>query len=181
MSAFASSLRRTAERALKALQTAADTRVVSPARSFPYDHPLDWDPAPGRRRASLLEQAIRAATEPDLTRRAWHLVALAAKLKREGLSDYALVILDSAVALGPRPEAIRAAYTCAVAIHTGKGDFDLALKVAEQQGVIDVDDELLVSLERTYGELWDETGLAEFELLRSRCAEVRRARQVTAA
>lgn len=112
----------------------------------------------------LLDLAIRAAGEADRTQRAWALVALAARLRRDGEHERALAILDLVVEMGPREDVRRAAFTCAIAVHTDRGDLVTAAKIAGANDDLDeADPYLLRTLARTYWELWQETGDEGFE------------------
>ena len=106
---------------------------------------------------SLLEQAVRAAVELDRERRAWALVALAAKLRREKQGELARLAVEGAVGLDAGVEPTRAANTCAVALYTDDGDLESAVKLGEKLLASGRDAYLLQTMARVYWGLWKET------------------------
>jgi hypothetical protein len=129
----------------------------------------------------LLDLAIRAAAEPDTTQRAWKLVALAARLRREGDCERALAILDAVDRMGPREDVRRAAFACAIAIHADRGDLDTAAKLAGANDLDHADPHELEALAHTYWLLWQETGDEDFRMLWRRCNVLLDAHDVRAA
>lgn len=111
----------------------------------------------GRSGSSTLELAVRAAVEPELERRAWALVGLAARLRREHELDLARLAVNGALALDAGPEPTRAAYTCAVALHADEGDLTTALKLGEELLAEAQHPTLLKTMARVYWALWKET------------------------
>jgi hypothetical protein len=75
-------------------------------------------------------RALALTNARTVTERAWVLVGLGVALRQS--RDYvgALRMLDAAVALGPGPRALRAAYLCALAVHTDRGDYDAARRIS---------------------------------------------------
>ena len=106
---------------------------------------------------STVDLAVRAAVEPDPEARAWALVALASRLRREHEPDLARIALNGALALDAGPEPTRAAYTCAVALHADEGDLTTALKLGEGLLADGQEPRLLRALARVYWGLWKET------------------------
>jgi hypothetical protein len=106
---------------------------------------------------STVELAVRAAVEPDRDARAWALVALASRLRREHELDLARLALNGALALDAGPDPTRAAYTCAVALHADEGDLTTALKLGEELLSDGQEPRLLRVLARVYWGLWKET------------------------
>jgi hypothetical protein len=111
----------------------------------------------GSRRPATVELAVQAAVEPDRERRAWALVALASRLRREHDFELARIVLNGALALDAGPEPTRAAYTCAVALHADEGDLTTALKLGEGLLADGQEPKLLRALARVYWGLWKET------------------------
>jgi hypothetical protein len=110
----------------------------------------------GPREASI-ELAVQAAITPDPAQRAWRLVALAARLRREHDLDLARVAVRGALALDAGPEPTRAAYTCAVALHADEGDLATAVKVGEELLAEGQDTYLVNTMARVYWLLWRDT------------------------
>jgi hypothetical protein len=110
-----------------------------------------------RRPAATVELAVHAAVEPDRERRAWALVTLASRLRREHELELARLALNGALALDAGPEPTRAAYTCAVALHVDEGDLTTALKLGEGLLADGEQPPLLRVLARVYWGLWKET------------------------
>jgi hypothetical protein len=110
-----------------------------------------------RRPASTVGLAVHAAVEPDRERRAWALVSLASRLRREHELDLARLALNGALALDAGPEPTRAAYTCAVALHADEGDLTTALKLGEGLLADRQEPRLLRAMARVYWGLWKET------------------------
>jgi hypothetical protein len=106
---------------------------------------------------SALEQAVRAAAEPDRDRRAWALVALATRLRREGEGDVARLAVHGALTLDAGAEPTRAAYVCAVALHADEGDLATAVKVGEELLADGYDVALVRTMARVYWALWKQT------------------------
>ena len=106
---------------------------------------------------SALVLAVQAATTPDPAQRAWRLVALAARLRREHELELARVAVRGALELDAGPEPTRAAYTCAVALHADEGDLQTAVRVGEELLADGQDDYLLTTMARVYWQLWRET------------------------
>ena len=107
---------------------------------------------------SPFELALAAASARNSDQRARKLVQLAAALRRERRLDEALGILDLVVELAPPLICELAAYTCAVAIHCDRGDFETARVVGEETRAKAVDVHLLRALGRMYAGLFRETG-----------------------
>jgi hypothetical protein len=111
----------------------------------------------GPRETSTLELAVQAAVAPDREQRAWMLVALAARLRQEGHTDLARLVVDAVVALDAGAAPTRAAQTCAVALHVDDGELEDALKVGEDLLAEGSDPYLLKAMARVYWGLWRET------------------------
>jgi hypothetical protein len=110
---------------------------------------------PGER--STLKLAVEAAVAPDRARRAWTLVALAGRLRKDGEPELARLAIDGAVALDADAEATRAAYTCAVALHADEGDLETAVTLGESLLAEGHDAYLLKTMARVYWSLWRQT------------------------
>jgi tetratricopeptide (TPR) repeat protein len=82
---------------------------------------------PGAKR----HRALALANARTVTERAWVLVCLGVALRQSRDYAGALRMLDAAVALGPAPRALRAAYLCALAVHTDRGDYEAARRVSQ--------------------------------------------------
>ena len=108
-------------------------------------------------RGSSIELAIEAAVTQDPAERAWRLVALAARLRREHELDLARAAVRAALALDAGPEPTRAAYTCAVALHADEGDLATAVRVGEELLAEHEDAYLLKTMARVYWLLWRQT------------------------
>jgi hypothetical protein len=106
---------------------------------------------------STVELAVRAAVEPEREQRAWALVALASRLRREHELELARLALNAALALDAGPEPTRAAYMCAVALHADEGDLTTALKLGEGLLADGQQPPLLRAMARVYWGLWKET------------------------
>ena len=107
---------------------------------------------------TALELAVRAAVEPDRERRAWALVALAVRLRREHAPvELARLAIEGAVALDAGPEPTRAAHTFAVALHADEGDLVQAVKIGEGLLAEGQDVHLLKTMARVYWALWRHT------------------------
>lgn len=107
---------------------------------------------------TALELAVRAAVEPDRERRAWALVALAVRLRREHAPvELTRLAIEGAVALDAGPEPTRAAQTFAVALHADEGDLAQAVKVGEGLLAGGQDVHLLRTMARVYWGLWKQT------------------------
>jgi hypothetical protein len=78
----------------------------------------------GRHRALALAQP-RTTTE-----RAWQLICLGVALRHTRDYEGSLKALDAAVALGPDPRVVRAAYLCAVTVHRDRGDHEAARRIS---------------------------------------------------
>jgi hypothetical protein len=100
---------------------------------------------------------VQAAVTPDPAQRAWRLVALAARLRREHDLELARVAVRGALALDAGPEPTRAAYTCAVALRADEGDLATALRVGEELLADGQDAYLLKTMARVYWLLWRQT------------------------
>jgi hypothetical protein len=112
----------------------------------------------GQTVGTALELAVRAATEPDRERRAWALVALAVRLRREHApAELARMAIDGAVALDAGAEPTRAAQTFAVALHADEGDLAEAVKVGERLLAEGQDVHVLKTMARVYWGLWKQT------------------------
>ena len=111
----------------------------------------------GTREASALGLAVQAAAAPDPEQRAWLLVALAARLRREHQHELARAAIEAAVALDAGDEPTRAARTCAVALHADEGDLATAVRVGEELLAAGHDSYLLKTMARVYWSLWRQT------------------------
>ena len=96
-------------------------------------------------------------SSPSKEKRAWALVALASRLRREHELELARLALNAALALDASPEPTRAAYTCAVALHADEGDLTTALKLGEGLLADGQQPPLLRAMARVYWGLWKET------------------------
>jgi hypothetical protein len=110
-----------------------------------------------RRPASTIELAVHAAVEPERERRAWALVSVASRLRREHELDLARIALNGALALDAGPEPTRAAYLSAVALHADEGDLMTALKLGEGLLADRQEPRLLREMARVYWGMWKET------------------------
>jgi hypothetical protein len=108
-------------------------------------------------RESTLELAVQAAAAPDPAQRAWRLVALAARLRREHDLALARIAVNAAISLDAGPEPTRAAYTCAVALHADEGDLATAVRIGEGLLADGHDAYLLKTMARVYWSLWRQT------------------------
>jgi hypothetical protein len=108
-------------------------------------------------RETTVELALQAAVAPDRAQRAWRLVALAVRLRREHDFELARLAVNGAIALDAGPEPTRAAYTCAVALHADEGDLATAVKVGEELLAEGPDTYLLKTMARVYWSLWRQT------------------------
>jgi hypothetical protein len=111
----------------------------------------------GPRETSTIELAVQAAVAPDREQRAWMLVALAARMRQEGRTDLARLVVDAAVSLDAGAAPTRAARTCAVAVHADDGDFESAARLGEELLAEGPDPYLLKALARVYWGLWRKT------------------------
>jgi Tetratricopeptide repeat len=75
-------------------------------------------------------RALALTNARTVTERAWVLVCLGVALRQSRDYEGALKMLDAAVALGPGPRALRAAYLCALAVHTDRGDHEAVLRIS---------------------------------------------------
>jgi hypothetical protein len=106
---------------------------------------------------SAVELAICAAIEPEAEQRAWGLVALAHRLRRERASELARLAIDGAIALDAGPAATRAARTVSVSLLADDGHLGAAAALGEQLLAEADDPAILKALARVYWELWQET------------------------
>jgi hypothetical protein len=107
--------------------------------------------------ASSLDLAVQAAVGLDPEERAWTLVALARRLRRDGNVELARRAVEAAVALEAGPEATRAAGACSVALYADEGDLATAVKVGEELLAEGHDAYLLKTMARVYWNLWRQT------------------------
>jgi hypothetical protein len=111
----------------------------------------------GTREPSTLGLAVQAAAAGDPEQRAWLLVALAARLRREHEHRLARAAVEAALALDAGGEPTRAARTCAVALHADAGDLEAAVKLGEELLESSRDRYLLKTMARVYWSLWRQT------------------------
>jgi tetratricopeptide (TPR) repeat protein len=76
-------------------------------------------------------RALALTNARTVTERAWVLVCLGVALRQSRDYQGALKMLDAAVALGPAPRALRAAYLCALAVHNDRGDYEAARRISQ--------------------------------------------------
>jgi hypothetical protein len=107
--------------------------------------------------ASSLDLAVQAAVGLDPEERAWTLVALARRLRRDGHVDFARRAVEAAVALDAGPEPTRAAQACAVVLHADEGDLETAVELGEALLAEGHDEYLLKTMARVYWSLWRQT------------------------
>jgi hypothetical protein len=110
------------------------------------------------RGGSAIELAVWAAVEPDVEQRAWALVALAQRLRRERASLLGCLAVDAAIALDAGVAPTRAARTVSVSLLADEGHLQAAVALGEQLLTEARDTSLLKVLARVYWELWQETG-----------------------
>ncbi len=121
--------------------------------------------------SATFELAVDAALELERPQRAWRLVKLASRLRKEGQYDVALRVLDAAVALDASDETTRAAYVCAMGLHADRGELEVARTIGEQLRRDSVDVFLLKVLARVYYELWRSTSVEIYRDEWQRCGE----------
>jgi hypothetical protein len=107
--------------------------------------------------ASAIELAVCASIEPEAEQRAWSLVALAHRLRRERSGELARLAVDAAIALDAGPEPTRAARTVSVLLLADDGHLGAAAALGEQLLTEAHDPGVLKALARVYWERWQET------------------------
>lgn len=107
---------------------------------------------------ALFERARSAAFADDAHRRGWEAVRTAALLRQEGQHDRALDLLDDVVATFAYEDVVRAAYTCAVAVHCDRGTPETGLTVGRPFWDQAASPELGNALVRAYWERFEQTG-----------------------
>jgi hypothetical protein len=107
--------------------------------------------------SSAIELAVWAAVETELEQRAWALVALAQRLRRERASELGRLAVDAAIALDAGPAPTRAARTVSVSLLADEGHLEAAVALGEQLLSEARDTSLLKALARVYWELWQQT------------------------
>ncbi len=106
---------------------------------------------------SAIELAVCAAIEPEAEQRAWGLVALAHRLRREKALEPARLAVDGAIALDAGPAVTRAARTVTVSLLADDGHLGAAAALGEQLLGEAQDPGVLKALARVYWELWQST------------------------
>jgi hypothetical protein len=106
---------------------------------------------------SAIELAVCAAIEPEVEQRAWGLVALAHRLRRERATELARLALDGAIALDAGPAVTRAARTVSVSLLADDGHLGAAAALGEQLLAEAHDPGVLKALASVYWQLWQET------------------------
>lgn len=106
---------------------------------------------------SAIELAVCAAIEPEAEQRAWGLVALAHRLRRERATELAQLAVDGAIALDAGPEVTRAARTVSVLLLADEGHLGAAAALGEQLFAEAHDQGILKALARVYWQLWQDT------------------------
>lgn len=106
---------------------------------------------------SAIELAVCAAIEPEAEQRAWGLVALAHRLRRERATELARLAVDGAVALDAGPQVTRAARTVSVSLLADDGHLGAAAALGEQLLAEAHDPGVLKALAGVYWQLWQET------------------------
>jgi hypothetical protein len=79
-------------------------------------------------------------------------------LRRSEYYDEALCVLDQIVERFASPDVVRAAFTCAVAVHCDRGEPELAIVIGEEQRARTSGCELLRALVRAYWDRWQQSG-----------------------
>ncbi len=110
-----------------------------------------------RQSRSAIELAVCASIEPEAEQRAWALVALAHRLRRERSGDLARLAVDAAIAVDAGPAVTRAARTVSVSLLADDGHLGAAAALGEQLLAEAHDPGVLKALARVYWELWQET------------------------
>jgi hypothetical protein len=110
-----------------------------------------------RQMRSAIELAVSAAIEPEPEQRAWALVALAHRLRRERSGALARLAVDSVIALDAGPAPTRAARTVSVLLLADDGHLGAAAALGEQLLAEAHDPGVLKALARVYWERWQET------------------------
>jgi hypothetical protein len=108
--------------------------------------------------SSAIELAVCAAIEPEAEQRAWALVALAHRLRRERAGELARLAVDAAIAIDAGSAPTRAARTVSVSLLADDGHLGAAAALGEQLLHEGHDTGVLKALARVYWELWQETG-----------------------
>jgi hypothetical protein len=106
---------------------------------------------------SAIELAVCAAIEPEAEQRAWGLVALAHRLRRERATELARLAVDGAIALDAGPTVMRAARTVTVSLLADDGHLGAAAALGEQLLSEAHDQGVLKALASVYWQLWQET------------------------
>jgi hypothetical protein len=106
---------------------------------------------------SAIELAVCAAIEPEPEQRAWGLVALAHRLRRERATELARLAVDGAIALDAGPAVTRAARTVTVCLLADDGHLGAAAALGEQLLAEAHDQGVLKALARVYWQLWQDT------------------------
>ncbi len=106
---------------------------------------------------SAIELAVCAAVEHDVEQRAWALVALAHRLRRERAGELARLAVDGTLALDAGPAVTRAARTVSVLLLADEGHLGAAAALGEQLLGEAPDPGVVKALARVYWGLWQTT------------------------